>query len=205
MDCLLRKCGNCHAFVEKVYGCNYVNCKCGNFFCYLCGAPWKTDPCRFEFIKRTNTEIRNLLGEIRMSRVIQYSKHLVMLDSITKWILAFFKIFALLLLFIVSGLVVPALIGLISLIMSLLVSPLYIIIMTFVRGASLRTKRCVVPSVIILYPVFSVLMTLLLIAFVISYFLFRHKRKQDMYKSIEEFLLNYVLGFLRCFRTVITI
>ncbi|KAF5807864.1 putative transcription factor C2H2 family [Helianthus annuus] len=31
------KCSKCMLFVEKVGGCDYIYCRCGNGFCYLCG------------------------------------------------------------------------------------------------------------------------------------------------------------------------
>ncbi|XWS26527.1 hypothetical protein CRYUN_Cryun26dG0039200 [Craigia yunnanensis] len=33
-----RQCPQCNCFVEKSAGCYYVKCRCGNAFCYNCGA-----------------------------------------------------------------------------------------------------------------------------------------------------------------------
>lgn len=33
----IRRCGCCHAYVEKVGGCNHVTCLCGYKICWLCG------------------------------------------------------------------------------------------------------------------------------------------------------------------------
>ncbi|MBA0597701.1 hypothetical protein Gorai_007500, partial [Gossypium raimondii] len=33
-----RQCPNCSIYVEKSAGCCYVKCRCGNAFCYNCGA-----------------------------------------------------------------------------------------------------------------------------------------------------------------------
>lgn len=41
-----RRCGNCQTMVELNTGCNHITCKCGNEFCYVCGAaPWKSCEC----------------------------------------------------------------------------------------------------------------------------------------------------------------
>ena len=41
-----RKCPKCGIWVEKVDGCEYINCKCGVEFCYRCGEQYAKDPCR---------------------------------------------------------------------------------------------------------------------------------------------------------------
>ena len=28
--------------IERTEGCNHMTCKCGNQFCYVCGANWNT-------------------------------------------------------------------------------------------------------------------------------------------------------------------
>ncbi|KAJ0794440.1 putative transcription factor C2H2 family [Helianthus annuus] len=33
------KCPKCMHFVEKVYGCDFIACRCGHGFCYRCGQP----------------------------------------------------------------------------------------------------------------------------------------------------------------------
>ena len=36
-----KKCPHCGNQIEKSTGCNYMHCKCGNAFCYVCGVDWK--------------------------------------------------------------------------------------------------------------------------------------------------------------------
>ena len=36
-----KKCPHCGNQIEKSTGCNYMLCKCGNAFCYVCGIDWK--------------------------------------------------------------------------------------------------------------------------------------------------------------------
>ncbi len=33
------RCPNCCMVTEKMSGCNYMTCRCGQFFCFLCGCP----------------------------------------------------------------------------------------------------------------------------------------------------------------------
>ncbi|XP_010535232.2 PREDICTED: probable E3 ubiquitin-protein ligase RNF217 [Tarenaya hassleriana] len=35
-----RRCPNCKFYVEKVYGCLHISCRCGCEFCYGCGSLW---------------------------------------------------------------------------------------------------------------------------------------------------------------------
>uniref|UniRef100_A0A383VK43 RBR-type E3 ubiquitin transferase n=1 Tax=Tetradesmus obliquus TaxID=3088 RepID=A0A383VK43_TETOB len=37
-----RRCPTCRAMVERIEGCNYMMCRCGEPFCYACGAPINT-------------------------------------------------------------------------------------------------------------------------------------------------------------------
>ncbi|CAA7032108.1 unnamed protein product [Microthlaspi erraticum] len=32
-----RQCGKCHYMVERIEGCFFMRCRCGNTFCYMCG------------------------------------------------------------------------------------------------------------------------------------------------------------------------
>jgi E3 ubiquitin-protein ligase RNF144 len=41
-----RRCPKCAIWVEKIAGCEYINCKCGIEFCYRCGEEYSKDPCR---------------------------------------------------------------------------------------------------------------------------------------------------------------
>ena len=41
-----KKCWKCRFWIEKNQGCNHMTCKCGNQFCYICGAAWKTCSCQ---------------------------------------------------------------------------------------------------------------------------------------------------------------
>lgn len=41
-----QRCRRCKAVIELRLGCNHITCKCGNEFCYVCGAqPWKSCEC----------------------------------------------------------------------------------------------------------------------------------------------------------------
>ena len=35
---MCKPCPKCRASVQKVSGCNHVRCRCGQYFCWLCGA-----------------------------------------------------------------------------------------------------------------------------------------------------------------------
>lgn len=35
-----RRCSQCKHFIELNQGCNHMTCRCGNQFCYKCGAKW---------------------------------------------------------------------------------------------------------------------------------------------------------------------
>ncbi|XP_010489826.1 PREDICTED: probable E3 ubiquitin-protein ligase RNF217 [Camelina sativa] len=35
-----RRCPKCKYYVDKVYGCLHINCRCGFDFCYGCGSAW---------------------------------------------------------------------------------------------------------------------------------------------------------------------
>lgn len=41
----LKKCPQCTMWVEKMEGCNYVVCRCGCKFCYLCGTDFQQCRC----------------------------------------------------------------------------------------------------------------------------------------------------------------
>ncbi|KAK8008428.1 hypothetical protein PG991_010979 [Apiospora marii] len=34
-----KKCPTCHAMIERIDGCNFLTCPCGQNFCYKCGIP----------------------------------------------------------------------------------------------------------------------------------------------------------------------
>ncbi|KAF2229485.1 hypothetical protein EV356DRAFT_455768, partial [Viridothelium virens] len=40
-----RRCTECGRMVELIVGCYHVSCYCGNGFCYICGARWKSCSC----------------------------------------------------------------------------------------------------------------------------------------------------------------
>ncbi|KAI3414557.1 uncharacterized protein J3R85_016200 [Psidium guajava] len=40
-----RRCPNCKFYVEKVYGCLHISCRCGHEFCYGCGSNWRSHSC----------------------------------------------------------------------------------------------------------------------------------------------------------------
>ncbi|KAG7564733.1 IBR domain [Arabidopsis suecica] len=44
----LKKCRVCNTWIERVYGCNHMTCKCKYEFCYTCGAEWinKEQTCK---------------------------------------------------------------------------------------------------------------------------------------------------------------
>ncbi|CAL9236161.1 unnamed protein product [Arabidopsis halleri] len=44
----LKKCRVCNTWVERVYGCNHMTCRCKYEFCYTCGAEWinKEQTCK---------------------------------------------------------------------------------------------------------------------------------------------------------------
>jgi len=62
-----RKCPRCSIWVEKIAGCEYINCKCGIEFCYRCGAEYAKDPCRKGEIWRKEAEIRKLMRNLQVS------------------------------------------------------------------------------------------------------------------------------------------
>jgi hypothetical protein len=200
-----RKCRYCHIYVEKTYGCNYVSCKCGNYFCFICGAPWDVDPCRFATVKKRNIQIRSTLKNLRMIRVTSSSKSRNYSDFVVSSLMALTKILLIVFLLTLGGLVLPMIICSIATLVSLLISPLYVIGTVIMRKMARFKKRCIVTIVVIFYPVLSVILTLLLIAFVCSYFLFGSHQKQDIYKEIDAIILNYVFGYLRCLTLLISI
>lgn len=62
-----RKCPKCSIWVEKVDGCEYINCKCGIEFCYRCGEEYAKDPCRKREVWRKEAEIRRLMNGLRVA------------------------------------------------------------------------------------------------------------------------------------------
>lgn len=61
-----RKCPKCSIWVEKVDGCEYINCKCGIEFCYRCGEEYAKDPCRKRDVWRKEAEIRSLMSGLKV-------------------------------------------------------------------------------------------------------------------------------------------
>lgn len=43
-----KRCPNCGFWVEKVDGCEYIMCKCGKNFCYICGKSHVEHFCPFK-------------------------------------------------------------------------------------------------------------------------------------------------------------
>ena len=39
------RCPSCLFWVERIDGCDHIECHCLNEFCYMCGSEWKTCPC----------------------------------------------------------------------------------------------------------------------------------------------------------------
>ncbi|PSS35724.1 ATP-dependent RNA helicase [Actinidia chinensis var. chinensis] len=39
------RCPHCKFYVERVSGCNWINCRCGIGFCYKCGREAKSCHC----------------------------------------------------------------------------------------------------------------------------------------------------------------
>lgn len=37
------RCSKCKHYIELRQGCNHITCRCGNQFCYICGAKWKSN------------------------------------------------------------------------------------------------------------------------------------------------------------------
>lgn len=42
-----KRCPSCRHMVERLTGCNHMVCRCGNAFCYACGALYHAGPCQF--------------------------------------------------------------------------------------------------------------------------------------------------------------
>jgi len=40
-----RRCPQCQTLVELMHGCNHITCRCGQEFCYVCGAGWRPRAC----------------------------------------------------------------------------------------------------------------------------------------------------------------
>ncbi|KAI0361841.1 hypothetical protein OH77DRAFT_1367208, partial [Trametes cingulata] len=45
-----QRCPSCRHLVSVDEGCYHVKCRCGNEFCYRCGAKWKTCPCDLFYV-----------------------------------------------------------------------------------------------------------------------------------------------------------
>ena len=50
------RCPSCHHVVEKIEGCDYMNCVCGAEFCYRCGTAFEDEFCVCEDNLRENGE-----------------------------------------------------------------------------------------------------------------------------------------------------
>ncbi|KAK4449336.1 hypothetical protein QBC34DRAFT_405667 [Podospora aff. communis PSN243] len=45
-----RRCSKCAVLVEHREACQHMTCRCGNEFCYVCGAQWRTCACTSEML-----------------------------------------------------------------------------------------------------------------------------------------------------------
>jgi hypothetical protein len=79
-----RRCPNCRCWVEKLAGCDYIDCKCGSKFCFKCGNFFDKDPCRKAGLWKTSFEIKKLMAEITLQKPIgpECTKHVNILESL---------------------------------------------------------------------------------------------------------------------------
>lgn len=69
-----QKCPNCSIWVQKLAGCQYINCKCGCAFCYVCGIRFEEDPCRMRSEWKYQDEIRSELSNIKYRLPLEKSR-----------------------------------------------------------------------------------------------------------------------------------
>ncbi|KAK0631885.1 hypothetical protein B0T14DRAFT_490345 [Immersiella caudata] len=50
-----RRCSKCAVLVEHREACQHMTCRCGNEFCYVCGAQWRTCACTSEMLTGIKT------------------------------------------------------------------------------------------------------------------------------------------------------
>lgn len=61
-----RRCPKCRVWVQKSGGCQYLNCKCGVMFCFICGVQFEIDPCRKQGYSEKQYSLKMTLLELQM-------------------------------------------------------------------------------------------------------------------------------------------
>jgi hypothetical protein len=177
-----------------------VLCICNTYFCYTCGEPYATDPCRFEPVKRLNAEIRSTLGSFTWPKLPQESNIKIYLERFQVYLIAFLKLPTILFIIFFGGLLLPVAACLVTLLAALLVSPSWLLFIGTSQTRSPIARSLITATVILMYPLLSVAMTLILLAFIVSYFLFRHDIAQDIYRQIDLCVLHHTVGMLKCIK-----
>lgn len=96
-----------------------------------------------------------------------------------------------------AGLIVPLILCAIACLLSLMLSPIWLLFM--MQTTLLRSPKLMILTtslIICCYPILSCVLTLMLVAFCCSYFLFRNGLKQDIYQPVEIAVLRYTVRFL---------
>ncbi|KAI9172024.1 tRNA-dihydrouridine(20a/20b) synthase [Paramyrothecium foliicola] len=62
-----KRCDRCHALVEHKEACQHMTCRCGNQFCYVCGATWRTCACTVQQLQ----QLKSGVSERRRQREFQ--------------------------------------------------------------------------------------------------------------------------------------
>ncbi|VVB16683.1 unnamed protein product [Arabis nemorensis] len=59
-----RQCGKCQHMIERTSGCKHITCRCGNQFCYKCGAKWRSNSHQCGISDRLQNEVPRPQGRI---------------------------------------------------------------------------------------------------------------------------------------------
>jgi len=100
-------------------------------------------------------------------------------------------------LYIVLGaLLLPLFMCLLALVASTLLSPIWLafIIRNNIKNRFASNILCC--TIVVCYPLLSLAMTLLLVAYSFSYLIFRNNSRQDIYQPLELGILRYSVSFL---------
>jgi hypothetical protein len=86
-----QKCPGCHARVQKIDGCQHMECRCGTHFCYACGSRWNPNyPCWLcgwkEYVSDRIMEVWTNLGQILKYAIVIFGLYYLLCLAVFYWL-----------------------------------------------------------------------------------------------------------------------